>query len=682
MIPSLSLSSSSSISTTIRVDKATSELLVGPDWTMNMQICDLCNSNHWMAKDLVKGVKRRLKHKNPRVQLLTITLLEAMVKNCGEYIHYQIAERKILDELVKIFKKKGDTHVRDKILTLLDSWQEAFGGPGGKYSQYFWACDELRRCGAQFPQRSQRAAPVITPPVTHKPKVPQIGYDIKSNSSQRLDEALTSEVEGLSVSTLDSMRNALELLNDMLKAVNYADRMAVKDEVITDLVDRCRTNQKKLMQMITTTTDEDLLAQGLEMNDSLQSVLAKHDALASGNPLPDQGTRISTRQSETVELNTEPSEVGDKHPAPNGKSPVSLASIAKDPAEEEEEEDEDNFGLLSRRHAKTQSGPSPQSGVSCVTEDEPSSSGSSNALALIDISAPAPATTSNDSKERDLIDLLSLVLTTSSPSETAEAPISPPVQNAYETSFNSYVVPWAQSQPPPRTQQEIVSQLQGHYQPMQPQMQPQTMNGYAQYGSYAYPPPPWDVTSGYCNNQNQGSNPYMYPNYQGSMNNGFSPIPGTWSSQNVNEFQCRQYGNQNQSMYSTTQVSPGFSPMQTNGSLQHSYSFQNPSSVNGNLYSATKATNNVSSIPMPGPQSLQHSNSFPSKANNPSAFNGTTPMTNGSTGTPSGNTPFIPSYRLFEDLNVLGNSEGRLKSGPYPSASGNPYQQNMVAGRR
>lgn len=29
---------------------------------------------------------------------------------------------------------------------------------------------------------------------------------------------------------------------------------SVKDEVIVDLADRCRANQKKLMQMITTTT--------------------------------------------------------------------------------------------------------------------------------------------------------------------------------------------------------------------------------------------------------------------------------------------------------------------------------------------------------------------------------------------------------------------------------------------
>ncbi|KAH9610283.1 hypothetical protein KSS87_018565, partial [Heliosperma pusillum] len=109
MMPSLSLSSissASSVPTMIKVDKATSEHLVGPDWTMNMQICDICNSDHLMAKEVVKGVKRRLQHKNNRVQLLTLTLLETMVKNCGEYIHRQIAERKLLDEMIKIVKKK------------------------------------------------------------------------------------------------------------------------------------------------------------------------------------------------------------------------------------------------------------------------------------------------------------------------------------------------------------------------------------------------------------------------------------------------------------------------------------------------------------------------------------------------------------------------------------------------
>uniref|UniRef100_A0A6N2KJA8 VHS domain-containing protein n=1 Tax=Salix viminalis TaxID=40686 RepID=A0A6N2KJA8_SALVM len=137
----------SSSSAIVAVDKATCDLLIGPDWTMNIDICDSVNSHHWQAKDVVKALKKRLQHKSPKVQLLALTLLETMVKNCGDYVHFQIAEKNVLGEMVKIIKKKSlqtDMHVRDKILALLDSWQEAFGGPGGKHPQYYWVYEELR----------------------------------------------------------------------------------------------------------------------------------------------------------------------------------------------------------------------------------------------------------------------------------------------------------------------------------------------------------------------------------------------------------------------------------------------------------------------------------------------------------------------------------------------------------
>lgn len=66
------------------------------------------------------------------------------MKNCGDYVHQQVQEREILTEMVKIIKKKSDIPVRDKILLLIDSWQEAFGGPTGKYPQYYWAYSELK----------------------------------------------------------------------------------------------------------------------------------------------------------------------------------------------------------------------------------------------------------------------------------------------------------------------------------------------------------------------------------------------------------------------------------------------------------------------------------------------------------------------------------------------------------
>uniref|UniRef100_A0A803L389 VHS domain-containing protein n=1 Tax=Chenopodium quinoa TaxID=63459 RepID=A0A803L389_CHEQI len=573
-----------------------------------------------------------------------------MIKNCGEYIHYHIAERKILDEMIKLVKKKADMHVREKILVLLDSWQEAFGGPGGKYSQYYWACDELRRSGIHFPQRSPRSAPVITPPVTHPSRVTQVGFGMPANSSRRLDEAMSSEVESLSNSTLESMQNAFELLDDMLQAVNPNDRMwPAHFAILFWLVGR----------------DEELLAQGLEMNDSLQSVIARHDGIASGAPLPNHKRDVSVQQKESVEeSNAKVTEARDKSPVEGSNSPASEAPVSKALAEEEEEEDE--FAMLARRHSKAQAAPSHSAGT-VSTEDAASSSGSNNALVLFD--APSPATTTTtSSKEQDFIDLLSLVLTTSSTSsETSQAPTSAPAQDTFEASLNSYVVPWAQPQPQPQPQQMTQSspQLQTHYQSMQSQMPTQSPQGYSQFSS-AYPPPPWEATSGYGNGHIPGSNPYQYPTSQGNMNNYSMSMQGGWSSQNA----YSQYGNQ--PMYSNPQAAGNSLPMPGIRSLQHANSFQNPPSMNDNPYTNSQVANNSSSLPMHGARPFQHVNSFPAKVGNGLGMNGnTTVLNNGSVGIPSsGQKPYIPSYRLFEDLNVLGGSESKIKSGPYSSASG------------
>jgi hypothetical protein len=96
----------SSSSASVAVEKATSDLLMGPDWTMNIEICDSINSNHWQPKDVVKAVKKRLQHRSSKVQILALTLLETMVKNCGDYVHFQITERNILEEMIKIVRKK------------------------------------------------------------------------------------------------------------------------------------------------------------------------------------------------------------------------------------------------------------------------------------------------------------------------------------------------------------------------------------------------------------------------------------------------------------------------------------------------------------------------------------------------------------------------------------------------
>ncbi|XP_022157290.1 TOM1-like protein 6 [Momordica charantia] len=652
----MSLSSSSAI---VAVEKATSDLLISPDWTMNIDICDSINSNQWQAKDVMKAVKRRLQHKSPRVQLLSLTLIETMVKNCGDYVHYQIAEKNILGEMIKILKKKADMNVRDKILVLLDSWQEAFGGPGGKHPQYYWAYDELRRSGIEFPKRSSNGVPIFTPPVSNpNTRTTQAGFGMPSNSSRRLDETMATEIEGLSLSSLDSMRNVMELLNDMLQAVNPGDSLAVKDEVIVDLVSRCRANQKKLMQMLTTTGDEELLCRGLELNDSLQSVLAKHNAIASGSVLSAQSTNLSTRHSGSSADTQKASEIRgsslrDSSPPPNMNNSSSSASVARNQVNEDDEE-EDEFAQLARRHSRLQPVPSPSystgtaenlalvSTGNTVTSSMPPST-TCTALALPD--PPAPVRTS---KEQDIIDLLSITLSTSSTSPPAPHTPPPSSQNTHQVPmsssstqgyhhhhsasegqvpFNSYVVPWAQPGPQAQLQSQTQAQPQQQFQPQpqpqpqpqqqfqpQSQVQPQFNPQYAQYSS-GYPPPPW---AGSSFNASQQSNV---------------------SASNV-----------------------GY-----------------PHGKEPALYTST----------LPA-RPLQHLNSFPVRGiNEPAAA----PMRGGDSWTVGGprnltpstaHKPFIPSYRLFEDLNVFGNTDARLKvassstSASLAGASG----QSMVGGRK
>ncbi|XP_073108889.1 TOM1-like protein 9 isoform X2 [Elaeis guineensis] len=272
-------------------NRATSTMLIGPDWAMNMEICDICNRDSGQAKDVVKGLKKRLRHKNPKVQLLALTvkehkilkeekylcqasmLLETMIKNCSDIVHMHVAEKDILHEMVTIMRKKqADIQVKEKVLLLIDTWQEALGGPQARYPQYYAAYQELLHLGAVFPRRPERSAPIFS-------RRPELNPDYQEEAPE---SSAGSDFPILSLAEIQNARGVIDILSQMLNALEPGNKKELTQEVLVDLVDQCHSYKQKAVHLVNKTSDEELLRDGLALNDELQRILARHDAILSG----------------------------------------------------------------------------------------------------------------------------------------------------------------------------------------------------------------------------------------------------------------------------------------------------------------------------------------------------------------------------------------------------------------
>ncbi|XP_060700756.1 hepatocyte growth factor-regulated tyrosine kinase substrate isoform X2 [Hemiscyllium ocellatum] len=108
------------------LDKATSQLLLETDWESILQICDLIRQGDAQAKYAIGAIKKKLNDKNPHVVLYTLEVLESVVKNCGQTVHDEVANKQTMEELKELFKKQVETNVRTKILQLIQAWAQAF----------------------------------------------------------------------------------------------------------------------------------------------------------------------------------------------------------------------------------------------------------------------------------------------------------------------------------------------------------------------------------------------------------------------------------------------------------------------------------------------------------------------------------------------------------------------------
>ncbi|KAF7067945.1 hypothetical protein CFC21_073757 [Triticum aestivum] len=390
------------------VQRATSDALIGPDWATNLEICDTLNRDPGHTKDVVKSLKKRIAHKNSKVQLLALT-----------------------------------------------------------------------RAGAVFPQRTNGSVPIFTPPQTQPlqnyPPAPR-------DADHEAPESSAQDFPAASLADIQNARGIVDVLSEMLNALDPSKRQELRQEVIVDLVDQCRTYKERVVQLVNSTSDEGLLSQGLCLNDDLQRVLAKHDAIAAGIEVPVEKQRSlhSTpakpdTTKEAVQRSSATTTSASKQspfeqlalPAPTSSSSAKAVVAAPAPS----------FDLLSGdEYIK----PEPENSLALVPVSEYSAS-DQNVLALADMFQQNSAAANN----RNHNQLTNSFISPASRANTA--PVHPVLPQQPTTYSNVDIVPYGQ-------QSQLNATRSWNGQPAYGvDSQRQTLNYGVEDRNGSLPPPPWEI---------------------------------------------------------------------------------------------------------------------------------------------------------------------------------------------
>ncbi|PSS04548.1 TOM1-like protein [Actinidia chinensis var. chinensis] len=263
------------------VEEATAETLDEPDWATNLELCDMINHDRINSVELIRGIKKRIMLKSPRVQFLAMMLLETIVKNC-EKAFSEVAAERVLDEMVKLIDDPQTVvNNRNKALILIEAW-----GESSDELRYLPVYEEtyksLKSRGIRFPGRDiESLAPIFTPPRSVSASesdaslAQQIHRDIPAQtfSAEQTKEAF------------DVARNSIELLTTVLSSSPQQD--ALEDDLTATLVQQCRQSQYTVQRIIETAGDnEALLFEALNVNDEIQKVLSRYEDLKKPSVVP------------------------------------------------------------------------------------------------------------------------------------------------------------------------------------------------------------------------------------------------------------------------------------------------------------------------------------------------------------------------------------------------------------
>ncbi|XP_061494967.1 target of Myb1 membrane trafficking protein isoform X2 [Rhineura floridana] len=294
-----------------RIEKATNGSLRNEDWALNMEICDIINETEEGPKDAFRAIKKRIVgNKNFHEVMLALTVLETCVKNCGHRFHMLVASQDFVEGvLVRTILPKNNppTIVHDKVLTLIQSWADAFRSTPdltGVVAVY----EDLRRKGLEFPMTDlDMLSPIHTPQRTVYTSGSPLGVNSPAADSPESIESIlhpvsppgapatptdapitpTPEQIGKLHSELKVVNGNVKVMSEMLTELVPGQAEASDLELLQELNRTCKSMQQRVLELIPRILNEHLTEELLIVNDNLNNIFLRHERferLRSGQP--------------------------------------------------------------------------------------------------------------------------------------------------------------------------------------------------------------------------------------------------------------------------------------------------------------------------------------------------------------------------------------------------------------
>ncbi|CAH1273465.1 TOM1L2 [Branchiostoma lanceolatum] len=284
-----------------RIEQSTDATLGSENWALMMEICDIINETDEGPKDALKAIKRRLQTKgNHKVLMLTLTVLETCVKNCGHRFHVLVANKDFVNEMVKIIQPKNNpsTTLQERVLSLIQTMSDAFRNYPDLQG-VVQVHEELRSKGVEFPMTDlDNLAPIHTPervsvtaapaqhPVSPPPQQPPQQQQQAQQNPPGSPGAIgalqgpinpTPEQLGKLRSELDVVEGNTKVMSEMLTEMTPGQEDPADLELLHELNRTCHAMQQRIVELIDKVANEEVTGELLRINDDLNNVFLRFE---------------------------------------------------------------------------------------------------------------------------------------------------------------------------------------------------------------------------------------------------------------------------------------------------------------------------------------------------------------------------------------------------------------------